>query len=213
MITRISKIARLPRSIRDQLSHRLENGQIGRTILPWLNALPETKTIMAEFFGGSSITHQNLSEWRRGGYQDWLQQQHRKEWFDRFTENETELKQHDKCGDTYEAMSRIFIVETGQAVDALQNVESPQERAMCLQNLMREFTRLQNAYNYSRRVQLDFDKYNGQLEPDLLGAPCCPLEPSRRHNAPTPPEPSTTTTRTSNRRKSPHAANYTNGNQ
>ena len=187
MITRISKIARLPKPIRDELNHRLEGGQIGRTILPWLNALPETKTIMAEFFGGNSVTHQNLSEWRHGGYQDWLQHQHRLEWYDRFSENETELAEHDGCGDTFDAMSRLFLAGIGQNLAAIENLKIPQERFLRMENLTREFTRLQNAYNYSRRVQLDFDKYNAQFEPEPepLGAPCCPPEPSSRLTAPT----------------------------
>jgi hypothetical protein len=44
MITRISKIARLPKTIREQLNHRLDNGEFGKTILPWLNGLPGNQT-------------------------------------------------------------------------------------------------------------------------------------------------------------------------
>ncbi len=70
--TRISKISRLPHPIREQLNHRLQNGEMGRTLVKWLNEQPETKTVMTELFNGNSITHQNLSDWRRTGYQDWL---------------------------------------------------------------------------------------------------------------------------------------------
>jgi hypothetical protein len=161
MNTRTGKIARLPKKIREQLNRRLENGKQGPELLKWLNALSETKELLAEKFEGRPITHQNLSEWRRAGYQDWLQQQQRIDWFDHFCENEVELAKHENCGDTFEAMSRIFIVEIGQSIAALRNLKNPQERSYCLQNLAREFARLQNAFNFSRKTQLAFDKHNG----------------------------------------------------
>jgi hypothetical protein len=164
MITRISKIARLPTAIREQLNRRLHDGELGRTILKWLNNLPETKQILTELFAGKTITHQNLSEWRNRGYQDWLQHQQRLEWLDRFTEQETELEKHDTCGDTYEAFSRLFLVEIGQAFSVISNIKNPDDRFARLQNLIREFSRLQNAYNWSRRVQLEWDKWNAPFE-------------------------------------------------
>ncbi len=36
-------IARLPRAIRDELNRRVDDGQTGKEILPWLNGLPEVK--------------------------------------------------------------------------------------------------------------------------------------------------------------------------
>src|SRR5215469_9462537 len=76
-MTRKSKIARLPRSIRDELNHRLDNGQSGIRLVEWLNDLPEAKEILAKDFEGCRITPQNLSEWKRGGHQDWLAHQER----------------------------------------------------------------------------------------------------------------------------------------
>ena len=38
-MTRKSKIARLPRSIRDGLNCRLDNGQPGLRLVEWLNSL------------------------------------------------------------------------------------------------------------------------------------------------------------------------------
>ena len=38
------KIARLPRAIRDELNRRMDDGQTGKELLPWLNGLPKSKT-------------------------------------------------------------------------------------------------------------------------------------------------------------------------
>jgi hypothetical protein len=74
-MTRNGKIARLPRTIRDELNHRLQDGEQGKNLVPWLNALPEAQAVLAREFGGRNISEQNLSEWKSGGYRDWQAQQ------------------------------------------------------------------------------------------------------------------------------------------
>jgi hypothetical protein len=70
-MTRNGKIARLPGFLRDELNRRLDNGEEGETLLPWLNAHPEVQRILKESFNGAPITKQNLSEWRQGGFREW----------------------------------------------------------------------------------------------------------------------------------------------
>lgn len=77
-MTRTGKIARLPHAIREQLNRRLQDGEQGKTVLSWLNSLPEVQAVLAADFTGQPINPQNLSEWRRGGYRDWLDQQEAK---------------------------------------------------------------------------------------------------------------------------------------
>ena len=161
MITRLSKIARLPATIRDQLNRRLHDGQLSNTILPWVNSLPETQEILAELFNNKPITHQNLSEWRRAGYQDWLFHQQRLDWFAHLTEQSSDIEKHDGSPDTFETMANIFLFEIAQAIHVMKATQDPNQRCDRLQNLIREFARLQNAYNFSRRIELDYVKHNG----------------------------------------------------
>jgi hypothetical protein len=67
-----SKIAALPESIREQLNHRLANGHSGKTILPWLNGLPEVQAVLAERFHNEPLSYSNLTQWRKTGFHDWL---------------------------------------------------------------------------------------------------------------------------------------------
>lgn len=76
---RQGKIARLPAAIRDEVNRRLHDGQTGSQIIPWLHSLPEVLRVLDELFGEEPITAQNLSEWRQGGYQDWLRQREKVE--------------------------------------------------------------------------------------------------------------------------------------
>jgi hypothetical protein len=68
----LGKISRLPAEIRNEVCLRLHNGETSATILPWINALPETAHIVAEYFDGMPITPQNLSEWKSGEFNKWL---------------------------------------------------------------------------------------------------------------------------------------------
>jgi hypothetical protein len=70
-VARKGKIARLPRKVRDALNQRLDDGQPGSQVLPWLNAMPEVQAVMDQHFNGAAINDQNLSDWRLGGFRDW----------------------------------------------------------------------------------------------------------------------------------------------
>jgi hypothetical protein len=72
IMARIGKIARLPRAVRSQLNSRLRDGEEGKQIVRWLNSLSHVKQVLAAFFDGRPINEQNLSDWRQGGYQEWL---------------------------------------------------------------------------------------------------------------------------------------------
>jgi hypothetical protein len=75
MNSRVGKIARLPHAVRNLLNQRLHDGEPGPRLLAWLNALPEVQAVLAAEFAGRPINAQNLSDWKQGGYRDWVAQQ------------------------------------------------------------------------------------------------------------------------------------------
>ena len=74
-VKRRGKIARLPQRIRHELSIRLDDGDPTADILAWLNPLPEVQAVLADHFASEPVTAKNLSQWQKGGHQDWLQWQ------------------------------------------------------------------------------------------------------------------------------------------
>jgi hypothetical protein len=86
-VTRNGKIARLPHAVRERLNRRLQNGEQGKKLVAWLNDLPEVQAVVATEFGGKPIREQNLSEWKQGGYRDWVAQQEALEWAERLRED------------------------------------------------------------------------------------------------------------------------------
>lgn len=67
------KIQRASHALRMELNRRLFNGALGPELLPWLNEQEEIQHICAEHFDGESVTAKNLSDYRRGAYQKWLE--------------------------------------------------------------------------------------------------------------------------------------------
>lgn len=76
-MARKGKIARLPQEVRDRVCLLMADGTPDARILAALNADPTVLAALAQYQGGGvkarpTITEGNLSEWRQGGYQDWL---------------------------------------------------------------------------------------------------------------------------------------------
>ncbi len=71
-MARIGKIARLQAAVRAQLNSRIHDGLEGKQIVLWLNSLPEVRKVLADKFDARPINEQNLTDWRQGGYQEWL---------------------------------------------------------------------------------------------------------------------------------------------
>ena len=74
-MSRVGKIARLPRAVREKLNRRLADGEPGDSLLLWLHGLPAVRKTLARHFGGTAVTKQNLSEWRAGGFLEWQSRQ------------------------------------------------------------------------------------------------------------------------------------------
>jgi hypothetical protein len=54
------KIGRLPKTVREELNRRLDNGEAGRRLIAWLNSLPGADP-------ERPIIASNLSRWKSGG--------------------------------------------------------------------------------------------------------------------------------------------------
>jgi hypothetical protein len=74
-MSRVGKVARLPKAVREKLNIRLEDNEPAKEILEWLNSLPQTQKVLKSLFNGAPINKQNLSDWKNGGFRDWQAQQ------------------------------------------------------------------------------------------------------------------------------------------
>lgn len=163
-MTHTGKIGRLPKDIRDQLNRRLQDGEPGKSLVDWLNALPEVRTVLAEHFGGRGISEQNLSEWKSGGYEEWLRHEEARDRVRWLTERAEDL---DDAADGLEISDRlgsILAVELVDAIDKLSEISDPKERWHRLQQLSRELWRLRSEDHNGKRLQLDEERWERAVE-------------------------------------------------
>jgi len=76
------------------LNRRMADGEQGKKLVPWLNGLPEVRAVMAREFAGRPVREQNLSEWKQGGYREWLLQQEALKGVGKFREEAAELRRN-----------------------------------------------------------------------------------------------------------------------
>ena len=163
-MSRQGKIARLPKKIREQLNLRLDDGEPGKQLVEWLNALPETRSILEEYFGGRPINEQNLTEWKQGGHQDWLRDQETRERVQRLAERAEDL---DDAADGVEISDRLGSVLAAELADTAQKLDEiadPNERWQRLQEILRELWRLRSEDHQGKRLQLQQEQWERAME-------------------------------------------------
>jgi hypothetical protein len=158
--TRNGKIARLPLEIREQLNHRLDDGEQGKPLVAWLNSLPEVQAVVKAAFGGRAVSEQNLSEWRQGGYRDWQRQQERRELVRQWSEDAKDLEGTAGGVPFNSALSTILLAELAQAVrDVLEETTDAGIRMERLQEVARRFAQLRREESNAERVQIAKERW------------------------------------------------------
>ena len=128
-MTRKGKIARLPSDLRHQLNSRLDDGEPGKDLVPWLNGLEQVRQVLAAEFGGRPISEQNLSEWKQGGFLDWRQEMEssaRLRDLVEFSDNLASISPGRGIADRLSALLAIDLAAETRAI--LQQITDPKER-------------------------------------------------------------------------------------
>ena len=181
MKTRNGKIARLHKKIRDQLNHRLQNGQPGPEILAWLNALPSVPRILRHHFAGQPILQQNLSQWRKGGYADWLRHQETQAKTNWIVERSNEIDTSDDSQYLCEPLARVLTADLVQHTHDLAAIKNPKERWKQFREVCGELSRLRYGTHYARTMDLSWQRWSRLIEKE--DAADAQLERERKKNS------------------------------
>ena len=164
--TRTGKIARLPLAIRDRLNRYLADGIPDARLLPWLHSQVEVLEVLAADFGGRPISEQNLSEWRKGGFQDWLDLQEQRQRLRLLSEEAAELESAVEGGIT----NRLAILLAARyadlvaAMSASTDWSKPRNREK-LRQLTEEITALRRLDHRAERRRLEREQLFGEEDP------------------------------------------------
>lgn len=153
------KIARLPRDLREQLNHRLDNGESDQTLLPWLNSLPAVQAMLKDRFAASPINKQNLANWRSGGHQRWLQQQERRELVLELAQNAQELATDASGLEPAGHLSAVLVAELALAANEAQTqLTDPAERCKRLQELLHTLAKVRQQDFLAGRLAIERER-------------------------------------------------------
>src|SRR6266567_8498978 len=116
------KITSLPQPIQDQVNERLEKSEETKSLLSWLNALPEVQAVLQAKFEGLAVSQQNLSDHKRYGFVAWQQRQQALEFAANLNADDSEL-QKVLPTDLAEKLSRWVSVRYAAATRALATTD------------------------------------------------------------------------------------------
>jgi hypothetical protein len=157
MKTRNGKIARLPKSIREELNRRMEDGWQNVKLVAWLNELPEVRQVLREQFHDEPITEPNLSRWKEGGYEDWLRHRESHEQLRWMIERGEDINTQE--GDSAEWIAQVATAELSTQLQQLSEVNDPKERWKLFRELLQELSRLRTATSYRQSVELGWKRW------------------------------------------------------
>jgi len=167
-MTRLGKIARLPREIREELNVRLQNGEVGKSLVEWLNGLPAAQEALKERFEGRAITEQNLSEWKQGGYEDWVRHQENCAYALMLTEMAEDLEE--EAGETRleERLAAVMAVALARLLREAEELPAGAERTKMILDVARQLSQLRRDGQQAERVRMERERWEEkQLEIEL----------------------------------------------
>jgi hypothetical protein len=172
-MSRTGKIARIPRKIRTELNERLDNGEEAKSILAWLNDMPQVDDVLRDHFKGALITEQNLSEWRQGGFREWAFRQqfieHACETFDAAGEMDAAMDTPLLAGH----LAALVATRYAALLNHWDGLPSPEfeQAARLLRGLTRDIALLQRTLQEAERYKRQHQKEVEDQKKDRLTAP------------------------------------------
>lgn len=153
-MSRTGKIARLPHEVREELNRRLLDGVAGPALLEWLNSLPAAQAVVKARFQGKPIRKQNLSDWRLGGYREWLKTDLAMAEIRRLVEQGQALKESGKS--TLSDYLGTYVAVQYVAAAAEHDRKSADEmKWKQLRELCRDVTKMRSADHRAAELRLD----------------------------------------------------------
>jgi len=164
-MSRTGKIARLPKQIREQLNHRLQDGQPGPELVGWLNGLPEVSQLLAARFGARPINEVNLTEWRQGGVLDWERHQEARALVCNVAERAQDLEWEAEGEAIADRLAALLATElTLYAETVLRETADPKERWNRLQAMLREVSTLRREDHRAARVAIERERWQSEVD-------------------------------------------------
>ena len=97
----------------------MENGEPHKSLVAWLNSLPQVKERLNSWFEGRPITEQNVSDWKQGGHLAWLRLEEAREMAMQLTESAETLEIDTEGSCLSDCLALQVAVELGRMMTTL----------------------------------------------------------------------------------------------
>ncbi len=158
-MTLLRKIARLPREIREELNVRLQNGEVGRLLVDWLNGLPAALAVLKERFEGRPITDGNLSEWKQGGYEDWVRHQENCALACLMTEMSGDLEKEAGESRLEERLVASLVMALARELREAEELADGAERLKRILEIGRQLSQIRRKSHQAERVRIEQERW------------------------------------------------------
>lgn len=163
-MTRTGKIARLPRTVRDELNRRLNEGELGTRLVTWLNEQEAVQAVLKEAFGGRPISEQNLSEWKQGGFEDWRRHQESLELAGRVLEEAEDYEQLSEGGALADRFAESAALALGRLLRTTREMEDGPEKKRAMLEIIRELIQLRRSDRAYEQAQREAERHERETE-------------------------------------------------
>ena len=143
------------------MNRRLHDGEQANQLAAWLNTLPEVQDIIAAEFAGKPIRPQNLSEWKHGGYRDWLLDQDAQHLARQLAQDAPDLLSRLPFA---ELLAHRIAARYALATCALPTQDSP-EQWRRLRELCADVVQLRRGDHAAERLRLDRERLARDHQP------------------------------------------------
>ncbi len=148
---RTGKIARLPKETRDAVNAMLRDGRTYADIIAEVGGGEEGKDL--------GLNEQNLTNWKNGGFQDWLKEQERLEDMKAKREFALEIVRQNQGTELHQASLQLA---ASQAYEALSDFD-PEGLKLLLREKPENFVKIINGLSKLSGAALDVEKYKEQI--------------------------------------------------
>lgn|SRR3990167_1907362 len=145
---RTGKIARAPFEVRTRVNELMRDGATAAKIIAFLDSK-----------GIAGLNHQNVTNWREGGYQDWLKEQERLQDMRAKREFAFEIVKANEGGKIHEAGLNLA---ASQIFEMLQDFDATEFKEL-LQTDPENYARIVGALAKISKEALNFEKYRAAV--------------------------------------------------
>ena len=163
-MTRLGKIARLPRAVREELNRRLADGEMGKELVEWLNALPEVQEVLRAQFGGRALTEQNLSVWKQGGFEDWQRHEEAQAWAGLLAEESDDLERESGKMRLADRAAVPVVVALGRLLQQAATSGDAAEQRKAVLGVAQQLAQLRRGNHAAERVRLEAERWEASQE-------------------------------------------------